>query len=557
MKRSRQSRLRAARRLALPLAGLLVAVGFAATAGALAAESATSRYPDTTMRTLAAGAPSAEAPPSPRLLPPTGGANPVTPARYTEPLLAEPSNDVSELPDLLRIPEADEELPTGTVASEEVYPIDLPTALRLAGANNLQIALAAERVNEAAARAMAARALWIPSLNAGVVYNNHAGRLQETEGGILEVSRNSLFVGGAAVVGDSAANGGTGGPARMVVDLSLADALFEPLATRQLVRATAADRTTTFNDTLLQVSVMYLTLARAQARVAIAEEAVRNADEFARITGEFAQAGQGLQADADRATVEAATRRRDVLEAQEEVAIVSAELARLLRLDPAVRLQATDESPAPLEFVELVTPLQSLIEQALSARPEVASADAQRDAAGYWQRQEQVRPWVPHLYAGVSGGGFGGGEGSDVDNFGGRADFDVAAVWELQNLGFGNVARQREQRSVYRQANLAMQQVRDLIAAEVVQSYQRVQLRQRQIDVSRPQVESASQAMRLNLEGIRGGALRPIEIQQAIGALASSRTQYLDAVIDYNVAQLQMLRAIGRPPEMSIDGNSP
>jgi outer membrane protein TolC len=157
----------------------------------------------------------------------------------------------------------------------------------------------------------------------------------------------------------------------------------------------------------------------------------------------------------------------------------------------------------------------------------------------------------------VSGGGFGGGEGSEIENFGGRSDFDVAAVWELQNFGFGNVALQREQRSVYRQANLAMQQLRDLIAAEVTQAYQRTQLRRQQIEVTRPQVESAQQAVRLNLEGIRGGVLRPIEIQQAIGALASSRNQYWDAVTDYNVAQLQMLRAIGRPPEADINIESP
>jgi hypothetical protein len=44
--------------------------------------------------------------------------------------------------------------------------------------------------------------------------------------------------------------------------------------------------------------------------------------------------------------------------------------------------------------------------------------------------------------------------------------------------------------------------------------------------------------------------LRPIEIQQAIGALAVSRTQYLESTIDFNLAQLQLLGAIGRPPEM-------
>jgi outer membrane protein TolC len=433
------------------------------------------------------------------------------------------------------------------LGDENVFPIDLPTALQLAGANNLQIAIARERVNQAGARAQLAGALWIPSLNAGVVYNNHSGRIQGTEGEVVEASRSSFFVGGAAVVGNSPATGSGGNP-RMFVDLSLADALFEPLAARQLVRATSADRTTAFNDTLFEVSAAYLTLVRAQARLAITQEAVRNAEELAKITRDFAETGQGLQADADRATVEAAARRRDVLQAEEELAVISAHLARLLRLDPAVQLQPAEQIPAPLEFVDPSLALPSLIGQAAAARPEVRTADAIRDAACYRQRQEQVRPWVPHLYAGASGGGFGGGEGSDVDNFGGRSDFDVAAVWELQNLGFGNVARRREQQSVYRQANLAIQQVRDLVAAEVAQAYQRVQLRRRQIEVTRPQVESAHQAIRLNFEGIRGGELRPIEIQQAIGALASSRTGYLDAVTDYNVAQVQLLRAIGQPP---------
>jgi outer membrane protein TolC len=489
-------------------------------------------------------------PAAPRLLPPTAAVRLVEPVQFSEPQ-ASPADLKMDLAEAFQMPGISEELPPGLAIVDNVYPIDLPSALQLAGANNLQIALARERVNQAAARAAAADALWIPSISAGAVYNNHAGRIQGTEGEILEVSRNSLFVGGGAVVGNSPANGGASGPARMFVDLSLADTIFEPLAARQLVRATAADRTATFNDTLLQVAATYLVLARAQARVKITEEAVSNAEELERITGEFARTGHGLQADADRALVEAASRRRDVLQAQEDLAVVSAGLAQLLRLDPAVRLQAIDEMPAPLEFVDKSAPLEVLIQQAVAARPEITSADAQRDAAWYRRRQEQLRPWMPHLYAGASGGGFGGGEGSDVSNFGNRSDYDVAAVWQFENLGFGNAARQREQQSLYRQANLAIQQFRELIAAEVTQAYQRVQFRQRQIDVTRPQVESAQHAIRLNFEGIRGGVLRPIEIQQAIGALATARTQHLDAVLDYNVAQFQMLRAIGRPPETS------
>ena len=105
--------------------------------------------------------------------------------------------------------------------------------MRLAGANNLQIALAVERVNQAVARSDAADVLWIPSLNAGVVYNQQSGRIQATEGDIIDTTRNSVFVGGGAGVANAPLNGGSGGPARMFVDLSLVDALFEPLAARQ------------------------------------------------------------------------------------------------------------------------------------------------------------------------------------------------------------------------------------------------------------------------------------------------------------------------------------
>ena len=428
------------------------------------------------------------------------------------------------------------------------FAVDLPTALRLAGANNLQIAMAVERVNQAAARSDAADVLWVPSLNAGVVYNYQSGRIQATPGDIIETTRNSLFVGGGAGLGNAPLNGGAGGPARMFVDLALVDVLFEPLAARQSVRASSADHATTFNDTLLAVSLGWIELTRSHARRAIAEEAVTNATELARITADFARTGQGLQADADRAQAELSARQRDVLRARERVEVTSAELARLLRLDPTVRLHVAQPQPVPLEFVEINAELPALIEQALRCRPEVTRADAAIDEAWYRERQEQLRPWVPHLSAGVSGGGFGGGQGASVNGFGDRVDFDMAAIWQWQNLGFRNRARRDGQASRHREAQLAAHQVRELVAMEVTQAHRQLQLRRDQIDLSRRQVETARDALRHNLEGIRNGLLRPIEIQQAIAAVATAQESSLDSISDHNRSQFQLLRAIGSPP---------
>ena len=75
-------------------------------------------------------------------------------------------------------PGGTEWLPAPVQIEHDKFPIDLPTALQLAGANNLQIALASERVEQAYAGINAADARWVPSLNLGVVYNQHDGQLQ-------------------------------------------------------------------------------------------------------------------------------------------------------------------------------------------------------------------------------------------------------------------------------------------------------------------------------------------------------------------------------------------
>ena len=91
------------------------------------------------------------------------------------------------------------ESPTGPL---ERYPIDLPSALRLARAQNYQIALARERITEALARLEQTQILLLPSLTIGASYHQHEGRIQETNGNILEVSRNSGYAGlGAGAVG--------------------------------------------------------------------------------------------------------------------------------------------------------------------------------------------------------------------------------------------------------------------------------------------------------------------------------------------------------------------
>jgi outer membrane protein TolC len=440
------------------------------------------------------------------------------------------------------LPSAEEPIP-------DQLPIDLPTALGLAGANHLQIALAAERVRQAQARLEGAKALWLPTLDAGIEYNRHEGQIQDTGGNVIDVRRSSLFVGGGPKVGSDSLNGGNNGPSRLALGLPLADALFAPLAERQTVRATAAAQAATFNDSLLEVAVTYLDLVRAEGQVNITREAVKNAKELVRLLEARVRAGTAPPADELRARAELADRRRQVFQGQEATQDASAELVRLLRMKPGTSLLPLEIQPVPVCLVDTESLLPDLIAQGLTGRSELAAHQALVQAALERLRQEQWRPLIPNLQVGLSAGGFGGGPNSFFGNFGDRTDFDALVVWELKGLGFGNRALQRERASQQVQATLTAEQMRDTIAAEVTRAYYRVRLRQQQIEVARAQVEASAEALPLNFKGILGGQLRAIEAQQAIQALAAARKQYITTVIDFNRAQFQLLRALGRPPE--------
>src|SRR5262249_10827692 len=68
-----------------------------------------------------------------------------------------------------------------------VRPIDLNTALRLAGVQNPDLLLAQQRVVEAAALRQLAAAQFLPTLNGGTNYDSHTGVLQQSNGNILSV----------------------------------------------------------------------------------------------------------------------------------------------------------------------------------------------------------------------------------------------------------------------------------------------------------------------------------------------------------------------------------
>lgn len=447
-------------------------------------------------------------------------------------------------------------LGTPLIPGQEIQPIDLPGALRLAGARDLDIAIARERVCQALAELQQARVQWLPSLYVGPNWIRHDGQLQTVQGQIQTISKSSLFLGGTAAAGSSISGPvPAGGPAQvsgLTSILRFSDAIFEPLAARQVVDARRASIQVATNDALLGVAESYLDLQRAAGRLAIAREAATHAATLSAITASFARSGAGLDSDHRRSLAERDRQRKNVEAAVGELEVASAELILRIRLDPRLVVAPVEPPETVLRLVPDGRPIDDLIIAGLRNRPELAEAQALVQATIVRLKQAKLRPFIPSLAFRYSGGGFGGGRNDAFGNFNARSDADVNLYWEVQNLGLADKAIAKQRAAQKRTADLQMLKLQDRVASEVVRAEKERIAALRQMQEASRAVPEAQASLDLNLTNIRRGAglpgaTRPIEVLQPIQALALARTDHLDAVLAYNRAQFRLYRAIGRP----------
>jgi outer membrane protein TolC len=448
------------------------------------------------------------------------------------------------------------------IPGQVLAPIDLAGVLRLAGARDLDIAIARQQVWRAIADLQQARALWLPSLFLGPTWYRLDGKLQSIDGKVITADRSSLFL-GALAAGPNlypANPPGSGFPplAGLSAVLRFSDAILEPKAANRTMAARQADVQAVTNDSVLAASEAYFDLLLASGLLAIQREAATNASTLAEITGSYARSRLGLEADHQRLLTELDLRRGYIENSVGQLEVASANLVNLLVLDPNQVLAPVEPAESVFRLLPDETPVDEMIVQGLRLRPELASAQELVQATLIRLKQARLRPLVPSLAFSYAGGGFGGGQNAFFGNFGSRGDATISLFWELQNLGFADRAIVRRSKADHEIAILTVLKVENQVAADVVAAYKARLAAARWMEQAAPAVIKALESWRLNLLNIRRGAglpaaTRPIEVLQPIQALAQARTDYLNAVLAYNRAQLRLYRAVGQPGNLAPD----
>src|SRR5262249_14058101 len=141
--------------------------------------------------------------------------------------------------------------------------------------------------------------------------------------------------------------------------------------------------------------------------------------------------------------------------------IASADLTRVLRLDPRAVVEPLEHDHLQVTLIDPGRSLDDLIPIGLTNRPELAAHQALVQAALGRIRQGKLRPILPSIL--ITGwqapggmttqvGIFGTGSGGKVNNWNFRDDISAQLVWQIESFGFGNAARVKRQRAVQSRA---------------------------------------------------------------------------------------------------------
>jgi outer membrane protein TolC len=420
---------------------------------------------------------------------------------------------------------------------QEVLAVDLPSVVRLAAAQNIDVEKAHAAVEGARGRYEGSIEAVFPVFAPTVAWQHVSGSNLEASGTLVSANFGSLV---PALTLQWIVN-----PGRVV---------YEILASKRRVEAAADEERATRLETLRRAVAQYYDLVLAQAEVASARHAVDAAEEAERLTGARAEAGSALAADEARALAFLAGRQQDLLLAVNRFYFASLALTGTLDLDPVVTLSPREREIAQTTLVREDVPIDELMQLALTHRPDLAAARTLLEAAKADDRAAIWSALGPQLLAAYSYGSIETRSGGETSGPHSRNVAAAGAGAAVSPTVFGQAhAADADVRSAALDVEARLLRVR----GEVVAAQQASLTNAALIPIATAQVRAAEESLHLSQAGLQAGTTLLLETIQAEQEVASASVSMAAAVVHYDQAQVDLLSAVGLLDEGALVPQAP
>ena len=408
-------------------------------------------------------------------------------------------------------------------------PISLDTVLRLAQDQNGQVRIARIRVEEAMTDQYWANKHWLPDLSVGIGAWRHDGGIQDFQGNLIRSNYSSVLPG---------------------VEFSgrydWKDGLVRRVEAERRVWQQKAELSKLTSENLLDAASTYVGILAARSGIAISMETEVRLKDLLEQTQKLAEIDPGIRVEVSRIEAELMAQTVLTVKLREANKAAGAKLAYLLGLNPCCEFLVADGKLVPITLVDAKQPIDRLVDSAVTNGPGV------RELEGLLRTVEAARNanygfshWTPSIQVDLVEGGFGAGPGTRLD-WAHRFDLGVRAKWNLSEFYY---ARQRRH-----QADLNIQQVhitfQDLVskltlgvqeARDAIHSgAEQIQLAEKHIRHAEDSYKLSEQRFKQNIKGRSSS-----EVLLALRTLGGARLEYIQAVRDFNRAQLRLFVLVG------------
>ena len=408
----------------------------------------------------------------------------------------------------------------------ELLAIDMPTVVRVASAQNLDIQRARQLVEANRGRYESNVEAIFPVVAPSIAYNHFQGVGQNANGTLTTpVHFDNLL---PAISIQWILN-----PGVVVYDI---------VASKRRMEASEHQEQSVILETTRVAAVQYYDLSLAQAQLHVAQQAVNEARELLRITQLQVRAGTGLPADELRAQAQLAGFQQDAVSALNNFYQASVALTLTLHLDAAVTLVPSVREVRQITLVRDDISIDQLLETAAQYRPDL---EAVRSLLLASQADTGATAWGgfgPQLQAGYTVNGiktYWPGKNYDWKE---QQKAGVGAGFAFGASTFGNLKTSQAQQ---RTAALDVQRQTDLVQAAVVSAQQNIATNAKLIPVAREQLDAAQEALRLTQANLQAGTALVVDVLQAQNAVDDARLRYVTAIVHYNQSQVNLLAALG------------
>jgi len=294
-------------------------------------------------------------------------------------------------------------------------------------------------------------------------------------------------------------------------------------------------------DLVLRVKEAYFNILKAEKIRQVALRSVEQLEAGVKVSKAFYDVGIIPKNDLLQTQVELAQARQDLTSAEVGLSVAKATFNTLLRRDVRMEVEVEDI----LEYRPMEAPFEECLGSARENRPELREVElnVKKAEKEVWLARGEYFPTVGLSFdyervgddPGVSGSRF-----EDEDSW----NINAYARWTFWQWGKKRqLVREKQSRLI--QAKDAMVEVEDGISLEVKDAYLRLREARDKIGVAEVAVEQAEENFRINAERFKEQVATTTEVLDAQTLLTRAKSNYFNALSDYNIAWARLDRAMG------------